>query len=275
MMGGMPMPQGQGGNMNGGMPMPNPTPSMNMSGMNNMQNPSMPNAMPAPNMAAPTPAAPAVPMPAKKNSAAEIIILVVVCLIAAAAIVIAVIFFMQWNDLKNDFDSKLSLKVAEAQSEQIKIDEENFAEREKEPFTAFSGPSDYGNIYFEYPKTWNVYVNSNGTSNTDYEAYFAASAVAPVSKQESRYALRFIIRNQSLENIQRQYDAKVTDGAVTSSSYSVNGISGTLFKGKISEGIDGQIFIAKINDKTLIMQTDSTSHFEKDFSNILAKLRRG
>ncbi len=270
MMGGMPMPQGQGGGMNNGMGMPNPPMG---GGMPQMAPMGGGQPMPAP-VAAGAPVPPPMPAPAKKSSVGEIILLVVVCLIAAGAIVAAVYFFMQWNDLNTNFESRVAQERSAAQAEQMKTDEANFAEQSKLPYTSHSGPSDYGSIYFEYPKTWNVYVSKDGTKNSDYEAYFAASSVPPVNDTASRYAMRFIIRNQSLDVIQRQYDVKVQQGTLTSQSYSVNGISGTLFTGMLTNDINGKVFVAKINDKTMILQTDSVTHFEKDFSTVLSKLRR-
>ncbi len=277
------MPQGQNNN---GMPMPNPTPSMsmnaNMAGVQgaptmsggtggNMMGGAMPS--PAPAMAG-TPAAPVPPMPKEKSSVASIVILVVVCLIAAAAIVVAVIFFMRWNELNRDYESNKALEVAEAVAEQVEVDNTKFAEKEKEPYASFNGPSDYGSIYFEYPKTWNVYIASDGTNSTDFEAYFSPVSVPSIEKDSSRYALRFIIRNQSVDSIQRDYTSMVSDGLVTQSAYTVQGISGTLFKGVIDDNINGEVFVAKINDKTLIMQTDSTAHYENDFTSVISKLRR-
>lgn len=270
MMGGMPMPQPQGGMMNNGNMGANPA----MGGMPQPMGAPMGGGqqMPAPAMAAPVPSAMSVQ---KKSSASEIIILVVVCLIAAVAIVSAVYFFMQWNDLKVNYDNKLAQEKSAAEAAQMKIDEERFNEERKLPYTQFSGPDDYGSVNFEYPKTWNVYVSKDGTKG-DFEAYFSPNPVPSVNDTEnSRYALRFIIKNQSLETVQRTYDTMVKNGSVTSSSYNVSGISGTLFSGMLTKSINGQVFIAKINDKTLIMQTDSIDSYRTDFANVLAKLRRG
>ena len=268
MMGGMPMPQPQANMMNNpGMGMPSSAGGM-------PQGTSMGGGQPMPAPVANAPVPPPMPAPAKKSSVGEIVLLVVVCLIAAAAIVAAVYFFMQWNDLNTSFESRVAQEKTAAETAQLQKDEERFAEENKMPYTAFSGPEDYGAIYFEYPKTWNVYVSKDGTSG-DYEAYFAPTMVSSVNDDSSRYALRFIIKNQSLENVQRQYDNLVKNGSLSSSSYSISGISGTLFTGMITKSIDGQVFVAKINDKTLILQTDSTQYYEADFENVLSKLRRG
>ena len=101
-----------------------PNPVAATPNMAQMQAPVMP-GMPAPGMQGMQPSAAAVAAaPAKKKDTTfvETIILVVVCLIAAAAIVFAVIFFMQYNELKTDYDSKMGLEVAEAVRQQEEAD---------------------------------------------------------------------------------------------------------------------------------------------------------
>ncbi len=203
----------------------------------------------------------------------EIVLLVVICLIAAVAIVAAVYFFMQWNDLNNNFESRVAQEKSEAEAAQMKADEERFQEERKSPYSPFSGPDDRAQINLIIHDL--VLVSKDGTKG-DYEAYFAAGSVPSVIDTEnSRYALRFLIKNQSLDTVQRQYDTLVNNGQLSARNYTVGSISGTLFTGMITKSINGQVFLAKINDKTLVMQTDSTAHFETDFANVLSKLRRG
>lgn len=247
-------------------PAPAPTPAM--------PSPSMPAMQPT--SAAPAPA-PSAGMPEKKNALIETIILVVVCLIAAIAIVIAVVFFMQYNDLKTNYDSEKGIAVAEAVKAQEDADIEKFKEESKLPYSKFTGPSDYGSLSFEYPKTWNVYVNSDGADNTDYEAYFRPGQVDPVSKDTSRYGLRFQIYDRQITSVQPDYENKVKDGSLTSSVFSAgsgaSALTGTRYEGNISEKIRGIVILIKVNDKTAIFQTDSDS-YRADFDKLVNSLRR-
>ena len=270
-MGGFsPMP-GQNGMNGGAMPMGQPAPmaAPGMGGMpmsNNVQNPMMPGAQVAPQAAAGA---------KKDNTLVETIILVVVCLIAAAAIVFAVVFFMQYNDLNSNFESQKSAEIAKKVAEQQEIDNAKFAEDEKLPYSKFTGPSDYGSISFEYPKTWSVYVDSDGTNNSDFVAYFHPAQVDPVKDENSRYSLRFSILNQQITTVQAEYDDLLEDGSLTSSVFNAdnNKISGTKFVGKINENIQGTVILFKVNDKTAVLQTDATI-YQNDFETLVSKLRR-
>lgn len=238
--------------------------------------------MPTPGMTTPiAPSAPAVApaatagMTDKKNALIETIILIAVCVIAAVAIVFAVIFLMKYNELQNNYESNKELAVAEARKNQADIDKENFEEQEKLPRTPFTGPSDYGSLSFQYPKTWSVYVDSDGTNNSDYKAYFKPAWVDPVSDSASRYALRFQILNRQYTTVQSDYESKVKNGEMTSSVFNAdnNKITGIKYEGKIDEGIQGIVVLVKVNDKTAIFQMDAEV-YRKDFEELVNGLRR-
>ena len=289
MGGGFPPMQGQGntntnmGNNNGGtMIMPNPSMNTNAApqGMTGMG----PNGMPMPVGAVPGMVAPQ-PMPAvsagetvqeqRKSSVGEIIILVVVCLIAAGAIAAAVYFFVQWNNLKTSYDTDKGDAVATAIKEQQEKDEANFEQREKTNTVQFTGPSDFGSISFYYQKTWNVYIKSDGSNNSDYEAYFSKSAVDPIDDEASRYALRFSIRQAQSSDVMTEYNSLVTEGKLSASQFSSdnNQLSGTRYEGKITDSISGEVLVFKVNDKTAILQTDSMN-YRDDFETLIKTLRK-
>jgi len=236
--------------------------------------------IPAPNQpvnppVAPTTAPSAGLKPEKKNTLVETLVLVGVCLIAAVAIVFAVIFFMQYNELKTNYDSEKNLAVAAAEKAQQDKDEAAYEERAKEPFYNFTGPSDYGSISFEYPKTWSVYVEKDGTKNSDYVAYFQPKQVDPTSSTSSRYALRFQILNRQITTVQTTYESKIKSGKLTSRAFSSddNALSGTWYEGEIDNGVRGIVILLKVNDKTLVMRTDAEA-YRNDFETLVKKLRR-
>lgn len=233
-----------------------------------MPNPTMANPAMNPAMAAST--------PAKKNTGLiETLVLIGVCLIAAAAIVFAVIFFVQYNELKTNFDEKKNIAVADAIKQTQDDDAAAFKEQEKTPFYSFTGPSDYGSISFEYPKTWSVYVDSDGTKNSDFKAYFRPSQVDPVNDRNSRYALRFQIVNRQISSIQTTYENKVKNGKMTSRVFNAdnNSLTGTWYEGEIETNLEGIIVLVKVNDKTAIFQMDAEP-YRADFETLMGKLRR-
>ena len=261
----------------------------NQSGGNGQMGPSMP---PVPNAGNPTPMltpamaggvvppnpmAPPMADSGKKSSIIETIILVVVYLIAATAIVFAVMFYMKYDELNKNQETQLSIKEAEAKKEQKEIDDQNYLESSKLPNTLFTGPSDYGSIGFYYPKNWSVYIESDGSSNSDFVSYFAPGQVNPIKDKTSRYALRFsIIRKQS-DDAMKTYENKVKKGELTAKVFNAddNKISGTLYEGLVDKDIQGMVLVIKVNDKTAILQCDSSEVWRTDFEALIASLKRG
>lgn len=265
--------------MNGGNPPQN---------MNNGQNMSMPNpAMPSPNTPNPNgslnmpPVNPAMGVPAapmaieRKGSVVETIILVLVCLIAAAAIVTAVIFFMQLREAQTENEFKTNEAVAAAVKETQEAEATKYAEEKKEPRQQYCGPADYGSICFYYPKTWSVYVDADARDNSDFVAYFAPKQVNPIKEDDSRYALRFTIMNKQYEDVAKNYQKKVEKSEMTYKTWNSDNkkMSGALYEGQIDKQIRGTVLLIKVNDKTVIMQTDAET-YRSDYEALIASLRR-
>ena len=262
-------PQNQGGG-NGQMgPSMPPVPG---AGMNTpMLTPAMAGGVVPPNpMAAP------VPDNGRKSSIIETIILVIVCLIAAAAIVFAVMFYMQYDELKTNYDVQVSNEKAAAKKEQKDIDDKNYEDQSKLPTKLFTGPSDYGSISFYYPKTWSAYIESDGSNNSDFVAYFAPDSVKSLKDKDARYALRFSIVRKQADDVMKAYNNKVKNGALKAEVFNAdsNRITGTVYEGTIEKGIIGKVLVIKVNDKTAILQTDSTDVFREDYEKLINTLRR-
>lgn len=274
MMGGVPPMQNQNNSMNGA----------NFGGQQQPMGSGMPPMGAAPMQPAPAGAgmsmsyanmAP-IAEPKKKNgSLLETIILVVVCLIAAGAIVVAVIFFMRYHELQTSYESDLALEVAEVEKtkqEEINAAVKDYADKQT---TEFTGPSDYGSISFQYPKSWNVYVDNDGSKNSDYKSYFSPNVVSPINDSDSRYALRFFIYNRSYEDVSRTYNEKTKNGELSSSVFSADGgnITGMRYEGMVDNDINGVIILIKVNDKTVELRTDSAS-YRANFDALVTTLRR-
>jgi hypothetical protein len=182
---------------------------------------------------------------------------------------------MQYNELKNNADSEKEIAVAEAKKDQQEIDNLKFEDQLKLPNNPFTGPSDYGSLSFEYPKTWSVYVESDGLNNSDFVSYFAPSQINPVGSEDSRYALRFSILNRQFNDVVKDYERLASDNGLSQSTFNGdnNRISGIRYEGSISDEIDGVVIVTKVNDKTAIFQTDAKVYMD-DFNKLISSLRR-
>ena len=127
---------------------------------------------------------------------------------------------------------------------------------------------------FQYPKTWSVYISNDGTDGGDYEAYFRPDYIDSIENSDSRHALRFFIRNESFDSIQREYKGKVDEGELRSSIFNKgSNLTGMRYEGTLEEGMEGVVVIVKINDKTAILQTDARV-FQDDFNKLIDTLTR-
>lgn len=215
---------------------------------------------------------PAPATPAKDNSnLIKIIVIIGLSLIAATFIGLFIWMAISYNDAKTDLDGKISVAVASAVDEKSEELELEFAEREKDPYQDFSGPEDYGQLSFKYPKTWSVYIDSDASKGGNFEAYFNPGEVNPVSDTTIN-ALRVVIRDKSFDDVAAEYEKemKKKDSNLTIESIKVNNLAANRYTGTIpGTDLNGFIVIFKIRDKTAILRTDSVL-FKDDFDRLLS-----
>ena len=216
---------------------------------------------------------PIAPPMEKKDTAGLIktIAIIVLSLIAVTFIGLFIWMTLQYDEERSrDLDAEIETAVAAAKDEQAMKMEAEFLEREKYPYKTFSGPVDYGQLTFEYPKTWSVYVAEAATSGGDFNAYFNPIQVDAVG-EDTINALRVMIRNKSFEDVVEEYQRVMEqrDSGLTVESVTVAGTTANRYTGKIpNTDLSGIIVIFKIRDKTVVMQTDSMV-FEADFNKLL------
>jgi hypothetical protein len=81
------------------------------------------------------------------------IVLGIVCLVFGSIMIWALV---NYNDQKNNVDARIDAAEKQARTEQIKEDQKEFDEKQKDPMKEFIGPSDLGRVTFTYPKTWSA-----------------------------------------------------------------------------------------------------------------------
>lgn len=208
------------------------------------------------------------PISADRRPLMFIVIIVITSLIAVTFVGLFIWMAAQYSSVNGDVEGKITEAVAEAVNENTKKLEDEFTEREKSPYRTFSGPADYGELSFKYPKTWSVYVDKDANDGSDFEAYLNPDVVQPVSS-ETINALRVYIRDASYDTIAQTYEGNIKAGKLTTSVRQIGGSNATIYTGEMpSEEVKGIAALIKLRDKTVIIQTDAMV-FEKDFYNIL------
>ena len=201
------------------------------------------------------------------------IVIIILSLVAVTFIGLFIWMLVQYNDVSSDVNGQIDVAVAAAKDEQATKMEAEFLEREKYPYKTFAGPVDYGQLTFEYPKTWSVYVAAAATEGGDFNAYFNPNQVDAVGK-ETINALRVSIRNTSFDKVTEEYQKAMNkkDSGLTMESVTIGkdaNITANRYTGKIPDtDLSGYIVTFKIRDKTAILQTDSVL-FTDDFNKLL------
>lgn len=179
----------------------------------------------------------------------------------------AVWAYMGYQDNKNNVDAKVELAVKDARTQQKKEDDAAFAEQEKLPTRQLVGPDELGSVTLDYPKTWSVYVGSNGGATPTYESYLYPGAVPPTNSGTPN-ALRVSVLNASYESTLQQMDQFLKTGDLKASTITLNGVTGVRMDGKLSVNTQGSMVIFKVRDKTLKVFTESDT-FRGDFDKIV------
>lgn len=198
------------------------------------------------------------------------IIIITLSLVALTFAGLFVWMTIQYNEVSGDVQDKIDIAVVKAKDEQAAKMEAEFLEREKYPYKTFLGPEDYGQLSFEYPRTWSVYVAADAATGGDFNAYFNPIQVNPVGKNTIN-ALRLTIRNKSFDDVANEYQRYLSgkEATLAVESVIVNGVTANKYSGKIpGTDFNGYILIIKIRDKTAVFQADSVL-FESDFNKII------
>lgn len=211
-----------------------------------------------------------------ESSPVKTIIIVVLVIIALGLSALSAYLYVQYSDVRTDVDGQISAAVMEAEHTLTLDLQRQFEEQEKLPNRTFSGPEDYGNLSFPYPKTWSLYEEKDASSGTgDYVAYLNPLGIpSSPSGNDTVTAITVTIRTATYEKVNAGYEAAVKKGTMTATTRKVNGGSteAVIYRGIVKKDFQGIVALMKIRDKTAIIQTDSAAAFEGDFVNILDHL---
>jgi hypothetical protein len=181
--------------------------------------------------------------------------------------------FMNYNEQKTNVDTKIADAAAAARLEQADKDEQDFAKREKQPLRQFVGPSDYGRLTFDYPKTWSAYqaTDISEGGGVTYEAYLNPIQVPPVGDKQ-KFALRITIEQKIYDKALDSYATLIKKGDLKSSVYNDGIHTGTKIEGNFNKDIYGTAVLIKMRDRTLTVRTDGDV-FKADYEAILKTIK--
>lgn len=185
--------------------------------------------------------------------------------------------YTEGQDYKKNSDKKTALAVEQAKAGQKAELESQFAQELKKPHRSYKGPATYGDVSFDYPKTWSAYIDESGSSQL-INGYFHPGFV-PAAQSETAFALRVEMVSSPYSSVLSPFDSQVKAGKLKASAYvppKMSGVAGvqpgTKLEGALSSTQNGSMVILKIRDKTLKISTQSPQ-FNDDFNGtVLASL---
>jgi hypothetical protein len=177
------------------------------------------------------------------------------------------------QDYKDNSDQKVAAAVDDAKKDEDIVKDKAFAEAEKQPLTVYNGPSAYGSIHVEYPKTWSVYVHSSVSQPQPLQAYFNPRFVPSVQDQASVYALRIQVLPQTYASLVNGFSQFVKNKSVTVTPYSfpkVANVVGVRVNGQLNQSKKnvGSMIIMPLRDKSIEIWTEDAGSVG-DFNNLI------
>ena len=224
-------------------------------------------------------AAPTVPSRPLKVQSSESgliknIVIILLSLLLVGALLLAFYFFTEYRAARTDVDAQIDTAVETAKKRLSDELEAEFEQREKVPYSVFYGPADYGELSFEYPKTWSVYIASDAgsSSSAEFKAYLHPREVQPLGNT-TVHALEVTIRTEDYSQTTRRFDSNLKKGVLTSSVITVNGDQNAdRYDGTLPSNFVGSAVTFKIRDKVVTLQTDAEL-YRDDFNNIISSIK--
>lgn len=205
----------------------------------------------------------------KEQGSVSLIVAIIFGVLFVASSIFGVWSFIGRQDFKDNVDSKIADATAVAVQEAETAKESEFIEREKLPTRTYTGPSTYGSLSFEYPKTWSVY-SEESSSGTVLDVY-AHPRVVPGLRSGQPYGLR-------IEIISRQYDSEISriqravdNGDLRSRAFrpdKVESVLGIRVDGLLERDVTGAAVYLPLRDRTIKMYTE-VPQLVNDFNNIV------
>ncbi len=178
--------------------------------------------------------------------------------------------YLSRQDYKNNVDSKIAAAVLVAKNQQQTVDNVSYQNQIKYPLANYTGPSDYGSISVNYPKTWSAYVDTT-SNNYLVDGYFNPNYVPSINSQSMPFGLRVQIVNQTYSSTMNNFSSLQQNGLIKVSAYSlpkVPQVVGVMITGQIVNNLDGTMVVLPLRNETLEIWTIGQNYIN-DFNSII------
>lgn len=152
--------------------------------------------------------------------------------------------YIEMAHYKNDANSLAQGAAKDAADKQKKSDKDAFGKDYADfpnAFATFQAPAQFGNVTFQYPRTWSQYVAEN---DNKYVAYMNPTPVPPIGDATTPFAIRVVIDSTPYNQVIKQYQGRIQSTppllSATTLNTGVGGVaSGTRIDGQFTDSITG------------------------------------
>jgi hypothetical protein len=200
-----------------------------------------------------------------------------IALVFCIIFLIGAISFGGWayisrQDYKDNVDAKIADAVTVAKQEESTRKDKEFVEKEKNPLRTYNGPSAYGSIVLQYPKTWSGLVDESPDKREVVDGYFYPNVVPSPSKESSTFAFRMQVvaqpYSEALQSLTEQQSKENPPKVTPFTLPKVPNVIGVKVVGSLPNEKTGEMIILPLRSQTLQIWTEG-SQFTGDFNNIL------
>lgn len=171
--------------------------------------------------------------------------------------------FIERSDYKNKSDQKSELAVASALEKQKKELDAQFEQKEKSPYESYSAGSEFGSLSLEFPKTWELYVDSKVTSGSSSLDAYAHPKFVPGTNSDTPFALRFEVVDRAYASELKTFDSAIKNSTVTVEPFrpeKIKNVLGSKITGKINSKRTGVMYLLPLRDRSLKIWTESPTY---------------
>lgn len=207
----------------------------------------------------------------KKSLNILLIPLIVSVLFLFGAIGFALWAYAGMQDYKENVQPKIDAAVEVAEKKIATQKDNEFVEKEKNPYRSYKAPQNAGSLVIQYPKTWSAYVDEPESGTELVNGFFHPNYV-PAEDSGTDFALRIEVLSRSYDQELKKFESKVKTGKVKISAYKSpklgDGVVGSRIDGELNTGQQGSMVMFPLRDKTIMVSTQSTQ-FIGDFNTII------
>lgn len=212
-----------------------------------------------------TPAGPSRHFPVKVAA------IIVLTLASIGLLIFGLWAYSQYTSVKGPVEEQRAAAAEAARADERAKLEQEFKQKEKEPFVSYMAPGVFGAFTFKYPKTWSLYAFEDESGKLQLDVYGNPETIRTFKSKTNSYAFRLKLERELYSEAVEDYQDLVEDKLLSVQTVKVSGITGTRYSGQLDKEHSGDLILLPVRDKTLYVWTEGKDYLE-DFDRLVKTL---